>query len=104
MSVVVVGSAPIAWVIGAALLVRLLHVRAWRIESADLAISEQVYRLHRLVVGGVAVTSAYAVFGLAAFAYTAVSIDDATDNHWLGVAVAAAGVVVSAIPMIASVR
>jgi Zn-dependent protease with chaperone function len=104
MSVVVVGSAPIAWLIGAALLVRLLHVRAWRIESAELAISEQVYRLHRLVVGGVAVTSAYAVLGLAAFAYTAVAIDEATENHWAALAVAGIGVVVSAVPMIASVR
>jgi STE24 endopeptidase len=104
MAIAIAGSVLIVWLVGAALLVRLLHVRAWRIESADLDSAEQAYRLHRLVVVGVAVTGGYALIGLIAFGGTAVVIDDMTDSHWQAIAVAAAGLVVCIVPMIASVR
>lgn len=92
-----------AWLIGAAMLVRRMHVRAWRIESADLATADQAYRLHRLVIVGVAATGGYALLGLAAFAYSAITIDDAGDR-WLAIAVGGCGVLVCVVPMIAAVR
>lgn len=102
MAIVIAGSVLIAWAIGAALLVRRLHARAWRIESAELAVSEQEYRLQRLVILGVAVTGAYAVVGVAGFAFLAVAV--AAGSQWAAVAVAVAGVVVCVVPMIAGVR
>lgn len=104
MAIVIACFVLIGWLTGAALLVRLVHVRAWRVKSADLPTSEQMYRLHRLVLLGVALTGGYAVIGLGAFVYASMAIDDSTENHWAAAAVAALGILICVVPMIAAVR
>ncbi len=104
MATVIAGLLMAGWLIGAGVLVRALHVRAWRIESADLGTSEQVYRLHRLIIVGVALTGGYAVLGLAGFGYLSVAIDDRFSGHWAAVSVIIAGTLSCVVPMIAAVR
>lgn len=104
MATVIAGLPIACWLSGAGVLVRLLHVRAWRIESADLGTPEQMYRLHRLIILGVAVTGGYAVVGLGAFAYLSLAIDDRYRGHWVALSVIVAGTLSCVVPMIAAVR
>lgn len=104
MAAAVACSVLIAWVLGAALIVRAFHVRAWRIEFATLPTSEQAYRLQRLMFAGVAGTGGYAVLGFAAVIATSIAVDGPPGSHWFAVAVAVLGVPSCVLPVVATVR
>ena len=104
MAIVIAGFVMVGWMVGAGLLVRALHVRAWRIEAAELDAAEQAYRLHRLIVLGVALTGGDAVLGLAGVVYLAVAIDDSSGGDAVAMAIVGAGTISCVVPMIAAVR
>ena len=100
MATVIAGSALVAWLLGAAGLVRALHTRAWRIEAADLAPQRQRALLYRLVGSAVSVTGAYALLGLS----LVVAISVTVGPHWVSVLIVVIGVLVCVLPTLATVR
>ena len=92
MAMAVAVSAPVVWSAGAVGLVRLLHQRAWRMESAQLTVGQRNLRAQRLVLAGVALTGGWGLLGLAICVAVALAADVPPGLRWVQVLACAVAV------------